>query len=143
MIIDSLKEMAHVTLVDGCFDPLHHGHVEYFRQASMFGDPVFCYVSGDHYLLRKHKPLLSGEKRILIIDAIRYINFCHLGNTSTADALERIRPKRYLKGKDWLLKGLPEKEVEICEKYAIEVAFVDATLDSSTNILKSYLEDLK
>ena len=140
MIVNYLNEMRNVTLVDGCFDPVHHGHIEYFRKASAFGDPLFCYVSGDHYLSKKHKPLLSGDKRIIVIDAIKYISFSHLGTVSTADALARIRPKRYVKGKDWQAKGLPREQIEICQEFGIKIEFVEANLDSSSRLLSNFME---
>ncbi|NBX51841.1 hypothetical protein EBT25_18345, partial [bacterium] len=31
-----------LTMVDGSFDPLHEGHIEYFRLASELGFPVIC-----------------------------------------------------------------------------------------------------
>ena len=140
MILTELQKLENYTMVDGCFDPLHHGHIRYFQLARSLGAPLFCYVSGDHYLVNKHKPLLEGQKRILVIDAIKHIDKCFLGSTSTADALRIVQPKRYVKGIDWKERGLPDVEIDICREFNIQVEFVDASLDSSSSILNNYME---
>jgi nicotinic acid mononucleotide adenylyltransferase len=40
---DALKEYrGRVAMVDGAFDPLHRGHIEYFRAAAELGLPLLC-----------------------------------------------------------------------------------------------------
>ena len=126
-------------MVDGGFDPLHAGHVEYFRAATGFGCPVLCNITSDAYLSRKHPPLLPAEQRVVVIDAIRYIDFTHIaGDLSTADVLGRLQPRYYVKGEDWRGR-LPSEELAVCERYGIEVAFVATMIDSSTRILDRYV----
>ena len=48
-----------VTMVDGGFDPLHPGHIAYFRAAEALGLPVLCNISADEWVARKHRPLLD------------------------------------------------------------------------------------
>ena len=64
-----------VTMVDGGFDPIHAGHVEYFRAAAELGAPVLCNISSDHWVSRKHTPLLPQDERAAVIDAFRWISF--------------------------------------------------------------------
>ncbi len=45
-------------MVDGGFDPLHGGHIAYFRAARELGRPLLCNLSGDDYVRAKHEPLL-------------------------------------------------------------------------------------
>ena len=81
-----------VAMVDGGFDPLHAGHVAYFRAVAELGVPVLCNVSGDEYVSRKHPPLLREAERVEVIDAIRYIDYVHLSHTSTVAVLRKLRP---------------------------------------------------
>jgi cytidyltransferase-like protein len=128
---------ARVTMVDGGFDPLHAGHIAYFRAAAQLGVPVLCNVSSDEWVGRKHRPLLPQAERATIIDAIRWIDYVHLSKTSTAGVLERLEPRYYAKGADW--KGaLPRAEAQICAARGIEIVFLDTVLDSSTAILERY-----
>ena len=60
-----------VAMVDGAFDPLHKGHIEYFRAAAALGLPLLCNVASDRYVRTKHPPLLPEQHRAAVIDAIR------------------------------------------------------------------------
>ena len=126
-------------MVDGGFDPIHPGHVEYLREASALGAPVLCNVSSDAWVSRKHPPLLALEERAAVIDAIRYVDYTHLSSGTTAEVLRLLRPRFYVKGADWRDR-LPAEEVELCALQGTEVVFLDTILDSSTDILRRYLE---
>jgi cytidyltransferase-like protein len=126
-----------LTMVDGGFDPLHAGHVRYFRAARELGDPVLCNVSSDEWVARKHPPLLPQDDRAAIIDAIRFVDYVHVSHTTTADVLEQLRPARYAKGRDWQGR-LPDEELAICRERGIEVVYLDTVTDSSTAILERF-----
>ena len=53
--------------------------------------------------------------------------------------LARARPKIYAKGADWRGK-LPDEELATCEREGIEVVYLDTVLDSSTDVLRRYLD---
>lgn len=128
-----------VTMVDGGFDPLHPGHVAYFRAAAELGLPVLCNVSPDDWVARKHAPLLTQAERGAVIDALRDVAYTHLSSGPTVDVLRALRPRRYAKGADWRGR-LPAEEVSACEELGIEMVFLDTVLDSSTRILERYGE---
>ena len=126
-------------MVDGGFDPLHDGHVEYFVAAAELGLPVLVNVTGDHYVTRKHPVLLPADRRASVIDALAAVDYVHVSNGSTADVLTTLQPRHYVKGADW--KGqLPEEQVLICERYGIDVVFVDTVRNSSTRLITDMLE---
>lgn len=131
-----------VTMVDGGFDPLHAGHVAYFRRASELGLPVLCNVSGDDWVGRKHVPLLPQAERGAVLDAIRWIELVHLSDMSTRDVLATLEPKYYVKGADWEGR-LPAEEAELCAERSIEIVYLDTVLDSSTAILERYAAGLQ
>lgn len=131
------RHAGRVSMVDGGFDPLHVGHIEYMRLAAELGDPVLCNVSSDDYLSAKHPPLLPEEQRIRVIDAIRYVSFSHLSRTTTAEVLRLLRPRRYVKGDDWRGR-LPAEEIAVCESLGIEIVYLDSVVDSSTRLLARY-----
>ncbi len=128
--------MRDVNMVDGCFDPIHPGHILYFKKASEVGGPLFCNVTGDEYLKNKHKPLLDHEKRCQIIDSIKYIAYTHKSLIPTYKVLQILQPNSYIKGNDWEKRGLPSNELEVCDKYNIKIIFLDTVIDSSSDILK-------
>jgi cytidyltransferase-like protein len=132
---DLARYAAAVTMVDGGFDPLHPGHIAYFRAAAELGLPVLCNVSSDAWVARKHRPLLRQEERGQLIDAIRWIDLVHLSATTTADVLRLLQPRYYAKGSDWRGR-LPVDETRVCDEVGAEVVFLDTVLDSSTAILE-------
>ena len=95
--------VGQVAMVDGSFDPLHDGHIEYFRAASAVGLPLLCNVASDEWTSSKHPVLLSQQQRGVVLDAIKYLSFVHLSSTTTLEVLELLQPKIYIKGADWLL----------------------------------------
>jgi D-beta-D-heptose 7-phosphate kinase/D-beta-D-heptose 1-phosphate adenosyltransferase len=128
-----------VAMVSGGFDPLHPGHVVYFREAAALGVPVLCNVSSDEWVARKHPPLLTQAERVQVIDAIRFVDYTHAEQTTTVDVLARLRPRYFAKGADWRGR-LPEEEESVCAEHGIEVVFLNTVVDSSTDVLRRYAE---
>ncbi len=125
-------------MVDGGFDPLHPGHVAYFREAATLGAPVLCNLASDDYVARKHPPLLLQPERASVIDAIRFIDYVYCSMTTTADVLEAVVPRFYVKGADWRDRALPAEEVAVCERTGVEIVYLDTVLNSSTAILERF-----
>lgn len=142
MTIVAFSELAglrkRVAMVDGGFDPLHQGHVVYFQAAARLGLPLLCCLASDRYVSRKHKPLLPQESRAAVIDAIRYIDYVCINESTTAEVLETLQPRYYVKGKDWENR-LPPAETVVCAAWGIEIVYLDTMLDSSSRILREYL----
>ena len=129
-------------MVDGGFDPLHAGHVDYFAAAAALGLPVLCNVSSDTYVSTKHKPLLPEDQRVRVLDAIRHLEYVHLSRTSTVEVLSLLRPRIYAKGADWEGK-LPPEEVAACAELGIEIAYLDTVSQSSTKLVEAFLEGVE
>ena len=145
-MIVSFEQLAEyrgaVAMVDGAFDPLHRGHIEYFRAAAEQLDvPLLCNVASDRYVSTKHPPLLPEDQRAAIVDAIRFISYTHINQFDTETILRELRPKYYVKGKDWEGR-LPPEQVEICREHGIEVVYLDTVVDSSTRILNEMIKQL-
>lgn len=140
---DQLKDYCKkVAMVDGAFDPLHRGHIEYFRAAAEQLDvPLLCNVASDRYVWTKHPPLLPEEQRAAIVDAIRFISYTHINQFDTETILRELQPKYYVKGKDWDGR-LPAEQVKICREHGIEVVYLDTVFDSSTRILNDVIKQL-
>lgn len=143
LTFDQLKDYRKkVAMVDGAFDPLHRGHIEYFRAAAEQLDvPLLCNVASDRYVWTKHPPLLPEDQRAVIVDAIRFISYTHVNQFDTETILRELQPKYYVKGRDW--EGqLPAEQVKICSEHGIEVVYLDTVFDSSTRILNDVIRQL-
>ena len=138
LLFDQLEEhRGCVAMVDGAFDPLHAGHIEYFREAGTLGVPVLCNVASDRYVRSKHPPLLPEDQRAAIVDAIRFITYTHVNLFDTERVLDQLRPRFYVKGKDWEGR-LPPAQVHICQTRGIEIVYLDTVRESSSRILERY-----
>jgi FAD synthetase len=126
-----------VAMVDGAFDPLHRGHIEYFRAASELAVPLLCNVASDAYVRTKHPPLLPEDQRAAVVDAIRYITYTHINAADTETILRQLRPRYYVKGNDWVGR-LPAEQVTICREHGIEIVYLDTVLDSSSRLLQQF-----
>ena len=133
-----------LALVDGSFDPIHDGHVKYFQAASQLGMPVLCNVAPDSWTSSKHKVLLNQEQRGAVLDSIKYLDFVHLSSISTAEVIQLLEPRFYLKGNDWLTRGgVPEIEETLCRNLGIEILYLQTVTNSSSKLLQNWTVDLE
>ena len=64
-----------VVLVTGGFDPLHSGHIEYFKSARKLGDKLVVGLNSDEWLTRKKgRPFMPIQERIAIISALSVVD---------------------------------------------------------------------
>jgi len=67
--------MSKVVLVTGGFDPLHSGHIAYFKAAQELGDHLVVGVNSDEWLTRKKgKPFMPFEERCAIIKELACVD---------------------------------------------------------------------
>ena len=69
--------------VSGCYDLLHSGHIEFFRQAAEYGDLYVGIGSDATYLEYKHrKPMFPEEERLFMVKAVRYVKEAYINQGS-------------------------------------------------------------
>jgi cytidyltransferase-like protein len=67
--------MSNVVLVTGGFDPLHSGHIAYFKAARALGDQLIVGVNSDEWLTRKKgRPFMSFAERVAIIKELAVVD---------------------------------------------------------------------
>ena len=67
--------MSKVVLVTGGFDPLHSGHIEYFKAARELGDHLVVGLNSDSWLTRKKgRPFMPIEERAAIIKELECVD---------------------------------------------------------------------
>jgi D-beta-D-heptose 7-phosphate kinase/D-beta-D-heptose 1-phosphate adenosyltransferase len=86
-----------VVLVTGGFDPLHSGHIAYFKAAKELGDKLVVGVNTDAWLTRKKgRPFMSGGERTTIIQNLSMVDHCLLFGDDDDSAVEAINNVRML-----------------------------------------------
>ena len=64
-----------VVLVTGGFDPLHSGHISYFKEAKKLGDKLVVGLNSDEWLTRKKgKPFMPIKERVEIIRNLKMVD---------------------------------------------------------------------
>lgn len=84
-----------IVLVTGGFDPLHSGHIEYFKAAKQLGDKLIVGLNSDAWLTRKKgQPFMPIEERkaivghLAVVDSIIEFND---DDNSSKDAIHKIK----------------------------------------------------
>lgn len=113
--------MKRIVLITGGFDPLHSGHIAYFKAAKELGDILVVGVNSDEWLRRKKgQEFMPWEERATIIAALqdvdRVINFDDSDN-SAKDAIRKVRKIHphaqiiFANGGDRTKTNIPEMDV--------------------------------
>jgi cytidyltransferase-like protein len=86
-----------VVLVTGGFDPLHSGHIEYFKAAKALGNILVVGVNSDAWLERKKgRAFMPSNERVTIIQNLKVVDHCILFNDDDGSAREAIRNVKML-----------------------------------------------
>ena len=94
--------MSKVVLVTGGFDPLHSGHIEYFKSARKLGDHLVVGVNSDEWLTRKKgRPFMPFEERCAIIKELECVDEVIGFNDSDDTAISAIGQVLATKGTSW------------------------------------------
>ena len=83
--------------VSGCYDLLHSGHIEFFRQAAEYGDLYVGIGSDATYLEYKHrKPMFPEDERLFMVKSVKYVkDACINKGSGVIDfipSLDEIKP---------------------------------------------------
>ena len=94
--------MSKVVLVTGGFDPLHSGHIAYFKAAKELGDHLIVGVNSNEWLTRKKgRPFMPFEERCAIIKELACVDEVIGFNDSDDTAINAIGQVLATKGSSW------------------------------------------
>ncbi|MBQ9500415.1 MAG: adenylyltransferase/cytidyltransferase family protein [Bacteroidaceae bacterium] len=114
--------------VSGCYDLLHSGHVEFFRQASAYGS-LYVGIGSDKTILdlKKHKTLYSENERLFMVKSIRYVQDAFInrgsGMMDFIPTVDMLKPDIFVVNEDG---STPEKEA-FCKERGIEYVVLKRT----------------
>lgn len=113
--------MAKKVFVSGCYDLLHSGHVEFFRQASQYGD-LYVGIGSDKTILhyKNHKTVYSEKERLFMVKSIRYVKDAYInagsGILDFVPTLDIVQPDILVVNSD----GGNEDKRRLCEERGME-----------------------
>lgn len=110
-----------IVIVTGGFDPVHSGHLSYFKAAKKLGDKLVVGLNSDAWLTRKKgRPFMPWAERAEIVDNLRMVDYVYEFNDddgSSKDAIARVRrdfPEDeiiFANGGDRTKDNIPEMDV--------------------------------
>jgi D-beta-D-heptose 7-phosphate kinase/D-beta-D-heptose 1-phosphate adenosyltransferase len=135
-----------VVVVSGYFNPIHAGHIEYFRLAKQFAGPdgsVMAIVNSDEQSIRKKgSSFIPQEDRLRVVEAIRFVDRAVLSidqDRTVRQTLKHLctlepRPTHFVNGGD-VASACAEEGM--CEKLGICLAYgLGDKIQSSSWILQ-------
>jgi len=129
-----------IVAVSGGFDPIHVGHIRYFKAAKELGDYLMVILNRDDWLIeKKGYKVMSYEDREEIILAIRYVDEVVPQidvDDTVCYSLEVYKPDIFAKGGDRTQENIPE--LTTCIENGIELAFDvgGGKAQSSSNLIE-------
>ncbi len=130
--------------VSGCYDLLHSGHVEFFRQAAEYGD-LYVGIGSDKTIegYKHHKTVYSEQERLFMVKSIRYVKdaFINAGSgiLDFLPTLDIVHPDILVVNSD----GGSEEKRKVCEERGMEYVMLSRdpheglTARSSTDLKKT------
>ena len=123
-----IKFMAKKVFVSGCYDLLHSGHVEFFQQASRYGDLYVGIGSDATYLEYKHrKPMFPQEERLFMVKNIKAVKDAYINEGSGVidylPTLDKVKPDVFVVNAE----GGSDEKRRICAERGIEYVELQRT----------------
>ena len=85
-----------IVVVSGGFDPIHSGHLAYFREAKELGMYLIVGVNSDEWLMRKKGYVFMPiEEREEIIKSIKYVNGVNRFNDDDDSSIDLLNKVKY------------------------------------------------
>ena len=129
--------MDKIVCVSGYFDPIHIGHIEYFKMSKQIGNKLMVIVNNDEQAkLKKGKPFMPVKERIEIIKELRCVDIVVESidqDRTVCKTLETVEPKPdyFCNGGDQNNNTIPETEVCVKRQIELRDGFGDKIQSSS------------
>ena len=138
--------MNKIVLVTGGFDPVHSGHIAYFKAARALGDMLIVGLNSDEWLARKKgRPFMPWNERLCVINNLSMVDEVYTFDDEDGSACSFIRQVRAHYPNDHLIfaNGGDRTKDNIPEMVFDDVEFVfgvggENKMNSSSWILEEW-----
>jgi cytidyltransferase-like protein len=114
--------MSTIVLVTGGFDPVHSGHLAYFKAARTLGDRLIVGLNSDTWLARKKgRPFMPVQERLALVGNLNMVDEVVVyddSDNSSSDAIRVVRARYpdadivFANGGDRTRENIPEMAVQ-------------------------------
>ena len=114
--------------VSGCYDLLHSGHVEFFRQAAEYGD-LYVGIGSDNTILKykNHQTVYKEQERLFMVKSIRYVKDAYINQGSGimdfVPTVDIVKPDILVVNED----GSNDDKRRFCQEHGIEYVVLKRT----------------
>lgn len=114
--------------VSGCYDLLHSGHVEFFRQAAEYGD-LYVGIGSDNTILKykNHQTVYKEQERLFMVKSIRYVKDAFINQGSGimdfVPTIDIVKPDILVVNED----GSNDDKRRFCQEHGIEYVVLKRT----------------
>lgn len=115
------KKNMKIVLVTGGFDPLHSGHIAYFKAARLLGDMLVVGLNSDEWLERKKgRAFMPWNERLCVLNNLSMVDEVFTFNDDDGSAKQFIKQVRahypsakliFANGGDRTASNIPEMDV--------------------------------
>ena len=115
-VLRQLKSEGNVIVTtNGCFDVLHLGHLRYLQAARQLGDLLVVAINSDasvRELKGENRPLIPEDERAEMLAGLECVDYVVIFPELTPiELLSELKPNIHVKGGDYKLEQLVEREV--------------------------------
>ena len=108
------KENKKIVTTNGVFDILHIGHIRYLQEAKKLGDILIIAVNSDSSVKKikgPKRPLNNENDRSEALAALECVDYVAIfSEDNPINILEMIKPSIHVKGRDYKLSQIIEKD---------------------------------
>jgi len=129
--------------VSGYFDPIHVGHIEYFKLAKQLAgdDELIVILNNDNQaVLKNSKVFMPLEERKKVIESIRYVDKVYISideDRTVCKSLQVLKPDIFAKGGDRFEGEIPETET--CKEFGIRIIDgLGKKIQASSKLIKKW-----
>ena len=114
--------MKKIVLITGGFDPLHSGHIAYFKAAKTLGDMLIVGLNSDEWLERKKgRAFMPWNERLCVVNNLSMVDEVYTFDDTDGSAKSFIRQVRahypdaeliFANGGDRTADNIPEMDIQ-------------------------------
>ncbi len=94
-----------LVFTNGCFDIMHHGHVDSLKKSAAFGTKLIVGLNSDEsvrIIKGKNRPVIGQQGRATILAAFEFVDAVIIfGEETPAELIAKIIPNVLVKGREY------------------------------------------
>ena len=128
-------------LANGCFDVLHHGHLEHLREARAMGDYLVVSLTEDAFVNKgEGRPINHWPERAEMLRELKCVDEV-ISTRNACEAIRSVRPTIFVKGIDYAgMDKFTEDVATACKEVGAELKFTTSAKKSASEIIRKAMK---